>query len=509
VSGVTRRNLSANYIGTAWNAIMSVAFVPSYLAYLGAEAYGIIGLSAIIASTMTTLDLGLVPMLTREVARYRGGVHRAESIRSLIRLVEVGVYTVGSLGLLSIWLASDWIASDWLRAQSMQPTEIANALRMLSAVVGLRFIEGMYRGVLIGLQRQVLSNVIASLAATLRGAGSLGVLAWWSPTLNAFLWWQFAVSALSLAVFAFFAHAAIPSANVSISLGMRVLRSSWPFARGMILSSVLVLGLTQVDKLLLSRLLPLAEYGQYSFALVAASCVAVAASPIGQAIYPRLTEMHARGDAEGFRYEFHRMAQLVSVVAGSIGAVVVVNSDKIIALWTGNPTLSGEISNPVRLLALGGMLNSCMLAPYNCQLAAGWTSISNRANLIAIVILIPALMFVVPLAGTLGASATWAGLNAGYVLVCAPFFFQRQFPHEIRKWYVQDLLMPIGSAFTACFTVRSVVSMLPSSRTFDMSAVLLCFVAAGLAALASASIVRGQLVSAAKQLRATSGFWRH
>ncbi len=505
MSGLTRRNLSANYVGTAWNAIMAVAFVPSYLAYLGAEAYGIIGLSAVIASAMTTLDLGLVPMLTREMARYRGGVHRADSIRSLIRIVEVVVYTLGSLGLLSIWLASDWISSDWLRAQSMQPTEIANALRILSVVVGLRFIEGVYRGVLIGLQRQVLSNAIASLAATLRGAGSLGVLAWWSPTLSAFLWWQFAVSALSLVVFAFFAHTEIPSANVSISLGMRVLRSSWPFARGMIVSSFLVLGLTQVDKVLLSRLLTLAEYGQYSFAMAAASIVAVAAFPIGQTIYPRLTEMHARGDADGFRYEFHRMAQLVSVVAGSVGAVFVVDSDKIITLWTGNPALSVEISNPVRLLALGGMLNSCMLAPYNCQLASGWTSISNRANLIAIVILIPALMFVVPLAGTLGASATWAGLNAGYVLVFAPFFFQRQFPHEIRKWYVLDLLMPIGSAFTACFAARAFVSMLPSSRTSDVSEVLLCFAAAGFAAVASASIVRGQLISAAKQWRAASG----
>jgi O-antigen/teichoic acid export membrane protein len=502
VSGSARANLIANYLGSAWNAIMAVAFVPSYLAYLGPEAYGVIGLSAIVASMMTVLDLGLVPTLTREVARFRGGLHDAASIRSLLRVVEICVLVLGALALAAAWLSTDWVASDWLRGQSMKPGEIAHALRMLSVVVGIRFVEGLYRGVLIGLQRQVSSNLIGSLAATLRGVGSLGVLAWWSPTVSAFLWWQTAVSAFSLILFAGVAHAAIPSASVSMALGRRAFRTAWPFARGMIFSSFLVLGLTQADRLLLSRLLPLAEYGQYTLALVVASCVTMAAAPIGQAIYPRLTELHARADAIGFLQEFHRMAQLVSVVAGSIGAVLVVNSDMIIALWTGNPELSEAISNPVRLLAVGGILNSCMLAPYQCQLATGWTGISNVANVISIVLIIPALIITVPHAGMLGASAAWAGLNGGYVLVVAPFFFRRQFPHEIRKWYLRDLLMPIGSAFAACLVIRAGSSAFPSSSTSDMSEVLLCSIAAALAALGSAPSVRRQVIGAAKGIRA-------
>jgi len=276
----------------------------------------------------------------------------------------------------------------------------------------------------------------------------------------------------------------------------------------MLVSSFLVLGLTQVDKLLLSRLLPLAEYGRYNLALQASSCVAMIAAPIGQAFYPRLTETYSRVDGERFLREFHAMAQLISVVAGSIGAVIVVNADKLLLLWTKDAMLSNEISNPVRLLALGGILNSCMLAPYCCQLAVGWTSLSNRANSLAILILIPALIIAVPRAGIVGASAAWAGLNAGYVVFCAPPFFRRQLPNEMARWYSRDLLMPIGSAFAASIAVRVGASAFSLPTSFILLEILLCFSVAGLAALIFAPIVRCQIIATAKNNNYFGSSWR-
>jgi O-antigen/teichoic acid export membrane protein len=78
---VLKKNLIANYLGQGWTALMGLAFIPLYIKYLGIEAYGLIGLFAIIQAWLSLLDMGMTPMLGREMARSTGGSHTAQSIR--------------------------------------------------------------------------------------------------------------------------------------------------------------------------------------------------------------------------------------------------------------------------------------------------------------------------------------------------------------------------------------------------------------------------------------------
>jgi len=47
---------------------MGVAFVPLYIKYLGVEAYGLIGIFAILQSMLALLDMGMKPTLSRELS---------------------------------------------------------------------------------------------------------------------------------------------------------------------------------------------------------------------------------------------------------------------------------------------------------------------------------------------------------------------------------------------------------------------------------------------------------
>lgn len=459
---MVRRNIIANYLGTAWSALMGFLFVPVYIKYLGTEAYGVVGISVVLQSYLAFLDLGLTPMMGREMARYTAGAHDAAAIRSLLRVIELVMWSTSAFAVLSLWLAADWIASEWLRSESLPAADIAHALRILAAVVGMRFVEGMYRGCLVGLQFQVTANVISSTAATLRGAGAVAALAWWSPTLTAFFWWQGAVSLASLAALAFSAHRLLPPARASIRAGFDVLRGTWKFAGGMLLSALLVLLLTQTDKVLLTRLLSLADYGKYTLSLAIAGGVSMAAGPIGQAMYPRLTELYARGGGRPLAKEFHRGAQLVSVVAGSACATLVAFADQAITLWTGDAALAQEVAPVVRVLALGTLLNAMMATPYYCQLASGWTSLSNIANVASTAVVIPALLWLVPAIGTIGAAAVWLGLNIGYLAIVAPISFRRVMTGEMWHWYGRDLVIPLAAAAAAAAACRALLPVIPT-----------------------------------------------
>ena len=109
----TGRNLVANYVGQGWNALMSFAFIPVYIAYLGIEAYGLIGLFALLTAWLALLDLGLSPMLNREMARFTAGRHTPDSIRDLLRSVEVVAVCVALAIASGVAMGAGWLAANW------------------------------------------------------------------------------------------------------------------------------------------------------------------------------------------------------------------------------------------------------------------------------------------------------------------------------------------------------------------------------------------------------------
>jgi O-antigen/teichoic acid export membrane protein len=490
-----KRNIVANYVGTAWNAVMSIAFVPVYVKYLGTEAYGLIGLSATVGSFLLLLDAGLSPMLSREMARFRGGAHTSASIRSLLMVVQPLSWTVGLVGMCSLWLMAPWLASAWLREESLTPDTISHALRVVSAVIGLRFVESVYRSVLMGLQRQVAVNAISCAAATLRGVGSIAVLAWWSPTLDAFFWWQAAIAAASVVTFATLSHTTLPRAKASVATGVSALRTAWPFARGMLLSQLLLLALLQTDKLLLSRLLDLAQYGQYMLAVTAASCVSLIAQPITQAFHPRLAQSHVGPSTKRFAEEVHRMAQSVTVFAASVGVTLIVFADQIMLAWTGDPQLVAATTTPLRLIAATNLVGAFLLAPYHAQLAAGRTVIPNTINTICVFATIPLLLLIVPWAGMAGAAYVILALYVVHLVIGVPLCFKQQMPEEFRAWCVNDVVIPLAAAAVTATLIRVAATSVPHDLIPSLATIGVGGTACFLATIATASRVRKSLVA--------------
>ena len=83
-----KRNVIANYLGAGWNALMALAFVPLYIRYLGIEAYGLLGIYAILQAWLSLLDMGMTPSLSREMAGLNVDGARVQRARDLLRSVD-------------------------------------------------------------------------------------------------------------------------------------------------------------------------------------------------------------------------------------------------------------------------------------------------------------------------------------------------------------------------------------------------------------------------------------
>lgn len=478
-----KKNVIANYLGQGWAGLIGLAFVPLYIKYLGIEAYGLIGIFALLQAWLTLLDMGMTPTLNREMARFTAGAHTPQSIRDLLRSLEIICFGIALLIGLLIWAASGWLASDWLRADKLPLEVVEQAIAIMGGVAALRFVEGIYRGAILGLQRQVFFNVMNASLSTVRAAGAVAVLAWISPTIEAYFVWQGVVSIISVAVLAVAAHGSLPATPKPARFSRQAIFEIRHFAGGMMATTFLAILLTQVDKILLSKLISLEAFGYYTLAGTVATAIGLLIAPITQAFYPRFTELVAKGDAQELVKIYHRSAQLVTVLAAPAALMLIFFGENLLALWTGNAILAHDVAPLLALLATGTLLNGLMHIPYMLQLAHGWSSFAVRVNLVAVAILIPAILWVTPRYGAIGAAWVWVLLNAGYVLIGIHFMYRRLLPREKWVWYWNDISLPILAASLAAGFLRSVQpeELGRLAELFWLLATGLCLVVAAIA----------------------------
>lgn len=451
-----KKNVIANYLGQGWVGLIGLAFVPLYVKYLGIEAYGLIGIFALLQAWLSLLDMGMTPTLNREMARFVAGAHTPQSIRDLLRSLEIVCFGLATLIGMLAWVASGWLAANWLQADKLPLDVVAQAIAIMGGVAALRFVEGIYRGAILGLQKQVFFNAVNASLATVRAVGAIAVLVWISPTIKAYFLWQGTMSIISVAILVVAVHGNLPASPKPAQFSRQALIEIRHFAGGMMATTFLALLLTQVDKILLSKLISLEAFGYYTLAGTVAAAIYLLITPVTQAFYPRFTELVSKKDGQELAKAYHRSAQLVTVLAAPAAMMLIFFGENLLTLWTENVVLAHDVAPLLALLAAGTLLNGLMHVPYMLQLAHGWSSFAVRVNLVAVAILVPAILSVTPRYGAVGAAWVWVLLNVGYVVFGIHFMYRRLLPEEKWRWYVQDVALPaLTAALTAWLCLRA------------------------------------------------------
>lgn len=495
-----RRNILANYLGLGWGAVMSLAFIPFYIRYLGIEAYGLVGLFATLQVWLNILDLGLAPTLSREMARFSAGAVSARFIRSLLHSIEIFYVAVAAVMAICLALAASYLANDWLRVETLPIESVVRALSITGVVIALRFCESIYRSAIIGLQQQVWLNVMSAFVATLRGLGAVFVLRFVSPSIEAFFIWQGVLSLFTVWIVRAKLRASLPEVDLPVRFSWAVFKEIRHFAGGMIGIAGLALILTQVDKLLLSRMLPLAEFGYYMVAANITNSLYLVVGPVVQAVYPVLVRLVASDNTEALALSYHRAAQLVTVLLAPAAGLLGLFPVLVLYAWSGDTVLAERAGPIVALLTTGTFFNCIMQFPVQLQLAYGWTRLALQTNIVAVSILIPALLWFVPTWGATAAAAVWAVLNIGYFLFQIPIMHRRILPSEKWHWYWDDVIQPIGAAALVFLPAIAVAHRVSFSRIELLAFLGTVGIVAIAAAAMAAATLRSRLVKMAWML---------
>ncbi len=490
-----RVSLFANYLGQGWVALMNIAFIPFYIRHLGIESYGLVGTFGIVVSSAVLFDAGMTPTLNREMARLHAGERDAPSAHDLLRSIELICAAVIALLILVAWATAPWLAEHGLGANHIDPRTLWHAIFLMVVAAAFRMVEGIYRGALMGLGRHIEMNGIAAAGATLRGAGAAAALIVIAPSIEVFFLWQAGASILSALALAIAAHRALPRIGRPARFDRAVIGEVRHFASRIMATTILSLLLTQVDKILLVRLLPLAAFAVYSVAATVANGLYQFVQPIGQAFYPRLCAAAARfGQERELSRLYHQGSQVAAVVLAPAGIAMILLGPSILRVWSGDVALAARVYPIMALLTVGTLLNTLMVIPYQLQLACGWPGLAARTNMVAVAVLIPALLILVPRYGAIAAAGVWIALNLGWMVYVMAATHRRLLPGEARRWFVEDIGAPIAGALAMGFAIAVVLPWGAYGRWGDAAMLVPALLAMFGAAALGSQFARARLV---------------
>jgi O-antigen/teichoic acid export membrane protein len=440
---IIKQNIVANFGGKAWTALMSIAFVPLYIKFMGIESYGLVGIFASLLALFSLLDMGLSTTLNRELARFSALPDKAQDMRNLVRTLELPYWGIAALiGIVVISLSGP-IANHWINVDKLAPETVKHALMIMGGVVSFRWPVSLYSGGLMGLQKHVLLNGVNAGVATLRGFGAIMVLWLISSTIQAFFAWQILISIVHVSLVAVCLWRNLPMSRHRPHFQKESLLRIWRFAAGMTGISFTVIFLTQTDKIVLSKILSLEMFGYYTLATVVAHALYLFIGPVFSALFPRLSQLVSMNDQNGLKELYHKSCQLMSVIILPAAIVISLFSSEILLLWTGDPITVANTHSIVSILIIGSALNGLLNLPYGLQLAHGWTKLALYTNIIASIVLVPMIFILAKHYGPVGAAVAWVTLNSGQFLISIQIMHRRLLPDEKWRWYLNDVAVPM------------------------------------------------------------------
>lgn len=439
-------------------ALMGLVFVPLYIKFLGIESYGLIGFFAMLQVMTGLLDMGFSGTLNREMARLSVLPEKEQEIRNLVRSLEIIYWCIALVIGIVVITASPFIAHHWVRAEQLSSSTIEQAVLIMGFTLMLQWPISFYAGGLTGLQRQIILNAVNISISTLRGVGAVAVLWLISPTIQAFFLWQIIISATHTFLLVTFFWRKLPKSENRPVFQKQLLKGIGRFAAGIGGTTILGIILTQVDKIILSKMLSLEMFGYYALAsIIALSPLRVSVS-LFASIYPRFTQLVSLNAQEGLKQLYHKGCQFMAVLILPASIVVALYSYEIILLWTQNPITAEKSHLLVSILICGTALNALMYLPHALQLSFGWTRLFFFSNLVAVVLFVTSIVYMTANYGATGAASVWLILNVGYVLFEVPLMHRRLLNKEKWRWYWQDVLIPLAVALVIASSGKLFIS---------------------------------------------------
>lgn len=492
-----KRGVIALYASQSYAVVVSLAVTPLFLSLLGAEGFGLVGFFMALQAWLQVLDLGLPALLTRQVARWRGGAGSAETARASLRALELLFASIGMVALCALLASTGLLADSWLSVRELPDHTVRTALQAMALACALRWMTTPYRAAIAGAEQLLWLARMGALFTTLRFVAVLPWVVYAPDPIEAFFFAQAALGGVELCLMARRAYALVPPAR---KLGWH--KSFSALAEGghglgwaMALATALWFASIQADRVILSKLLSLADFGYFTLAMAAAGAILQVTTPVAQTLVARLNLLKAAGDETALILTYQQATQVICALAACSAAVLAAHAHAVVYVWTGDLKLAAAVAPVLRAFAVAQAALSVVALPYMLQFANGNLRLHLIGTALLLVALVPAVVWGALQSGAVGAGWAWVVVLLAYLLLWIPLVHRFHAPGLHGTWFTQDVLRTVLPAALVAGCTAYLARWWPESRPAQFVGLVSVLVFAGLATLAAAprlrALVRG------------------
>lgn len=430
-------NILSSYVSQIYLVIISVAILPIYMKYMGAEAYGLVGFFAMLQGLFSLLDFGLTPTISRQTAQYNAGAETALGFRQLFRSLSFIFTGIACIGGGLLFYFNHYIAEHWLKLENLAISDVLFSLQIMAICVALRWMTGLYRGVISGFERIVWLSISNIVIATLRFPCVLLYMYYFGFTVENFFIFQLIVAVVEFVVLAFKAQILLPKLKQPVRIGwsMQPVKPLLSFALTIAFTSSVWVLVTQLDKFVLSGILPLSEYGYFTLAVLVAGGILQIGAPISSAIMPRMARLQGERKYQELIAVYIGATEFVAVVVVTAGIILAALARPVLYVWTGDAVLAEKAAPILQLYALGNAILTLGAFPYYLQYAKGNLRLHFIGNLITAILLIPAIIWAAKNYGAIGAGCVWVMIQITYLLLWVSYVHEMIEPDINWQWF--------------------------------------------------------------------------
>ncbi len=427
------------YLSQIYPVALGIVTTPFLLRILDESGYAVVAFGNVLFIWLSLLDIGFSGALSRWLMLPREG---QVSTRATVSAVFTLSLWIGIPVFAGLALSSDWISLHWFALSHADHHEFSLALTMMAMMLLARWAGTVPRAVLYGQQRLAFLAWSTYLFSTVRQLLCLPLLYWWQGGLVLFFLMQLIVTFVESIVL-FWPNRSLLRVPRTHSLrdGIKALwpLSSMAFALGS--TSLLWIAISQTDRLMLSTMISLHDYGVYSVAMTVAGGIPALMGPMILALLPKLVAQIESASSEFATVQAYRRVVLRLVPLGLLtGFGLAAMAEPLLVVWTGDPELAAAAAPILAVYALGNGMQVISGLPYFLQYAKGDLRLHLVGNLAFALLFLLGMLVMVPGYGAWGAGLTWLMLHILYVSVWVSVVHRRLVPSYWRAFLLADVM---------------------------------------------------------------------
>ena len=394
------KNILYNLGGQLSVAVLGFFAVKFIFSDLGADALGIIYFTSMVnALILVVLDLGISATTNREISTYNDT--EPNYIRDLIRTGSFFYWTAFFMLSIAMYLLAPFFVYKWIHLKTLDSNSAIYVLRILGIASLFALPQSLYVNIFKGIQRMEFNNLVNVSYTIFRQFGTILILAI-GGNLYHVIYLYSASYILPIITYILIATRFFPLVSFIPRCFKHVMQRNLSFASKLIVQTLLLAVYQQLDKLIISKLLPISILGFYSFAYGNVQKAAIVQNSIAIAAYPSFSSLFGKKDTTQLIRQYKLLQDIICFGNAIIMAVIPFAVLPLFGyLFT--PSVAKSLLVPTILITIGFYLRGTIRLPFILSISMGKPEIGIKNDLLSLLIVFPLSILLIYKLGLIGA----------------------------------------------------------------------------------------------------------